>query len=346
MLRAVVAELEVESADPTVEASPRGSRRRWAMVGYAVLLTTWCVAVGIPKDPGGVFLWLWLGVAAWYVDTPWRAREFARDWWPVLAGLAVYWLSRGIVDDLGIPVHYAMPVDVDRWLGGGDRLPTEWLQDLWCGDPCSPASDPRWYDAVFTTVYSTHFVAGLAIAAILWVRSRVEWVLFMRRYLALNFAALVVYLLYPMAPPWMAARDGYLAHGETVHRLTSRGWEDLGLSRVPLVLFGLSNKVAAMPSLHAAVASLVAAYGIWRLRTAWRWLLVLYPLAMGTALVYDGEHYVVDVLAGFTLTAVVMAGCALWERWRPRTSDFSTGHERPLNGARVTSQRDRITAEP
>jgi membrane-associated phospholipid phosphatase len=73
---------------------------------------------------------------------------------------------------------------------------------------------------------------------------------------------------------------------------------------------------------------------------------VLYPLAMGTALVYDGEHYVVDVLAGFTLTAVVMGGCALWERWRRGTSDFSTGHERPLNGARVTSQRDRITAEP
>jgi membrane-associated phospholipid phosphatase len=316
MLRAVVAELDFQSGQPVAEPATRRSRRAWAMLGYAVLLTVWCGVVGIPKDPGGVFLWLWLGVAAWYVDTPSRARDFARDWWPILVGLAIYWLSRGIADDLGIAVHYSMPVDVDRWLGGGITA-TERLQDAWCGNPCVPASEPRWYDVAFTTVYSTHFVAGLALAAILWVRNRTEWVVFMRRYLALNFAALVIYVLYPMAPPWMAARDGYLGD---VHRLTSRGWEDIGLSRVPLVLFGLSNKVAAMPSLHAAIAGLLAAYGIWRLRSAWRWLLVLYPLAMGTALVYDGEHYVVDILAGFALTAVVMAACARWERQRARTT--------------------------
>jgi len=318
MLRAVVAELDVQPEQPTVEPPLGRSRRRWAMLGYAVLLLAWCGVVGIPKDPGGVFLWLWLGVAAW---SPARARDFGRDWWPILAGLAVYWLSRGIADDLGIPVHYSMPVDVDRWLGGGVTA-TERLQDAWCGNPCLPSSHPRWYDVLFTTVYSTHFVAGLALAAILWVRNRTEWVVFMRRYLALNFAALVIYVLYPMAPPWMAGRDGYL---DEVHRLTSRGWADIGLSRVPLVLFGLSNKVAAMPSLHAAVASFIAAYGIWRLRSVFRWLLVLYPVAMSTALIYDGEHYLVDVLAGFALTAVVMAGCTWWERWR---------------------QRARITAEP
>jgi membrane-associated phospholipid phosphatase len=321
MLPRVVAELNVDGVelpDPVVTRDWRRARP-WAMTGYAVLLTLWCWLVGIPKDPGGVFLWLWLGVAAW---SPSRARDFGRDWWPALAGLAVYYFSRGFADNLGIPTHYAMPVDVDRWLdglfgGGGHRIPTEWLQDAWCGDPCSASSAPRWYDAVFTTVYSTHFVAGLAIAAILWVRNRTEWVLFMRRYLVLNFAALVVYVLYPMAPPWMAARDGYLGAG-SVHRLTSRGWEDLGLSRVPLVLFGMSNKVAAMPSLHAAVASFIAAYGIWRLRSAFRWLLLLYPVAMATSLIYDGEHYLVDILAGFVLTGVVMAGCTWWERGRYR----------------------------
>jgi hypothetical protein len=350
MLPRVVAELDVEDVELVVPPGPPGpvrwrARRPWAVSAAVVAFALWCWLVGLPKDPGGVFLWLWLGVAAW---SPSRARDFGRDWWPVLAGLAVYWFSRGFADDLGIPVHYSMPVDVDRWLAGGHRLPTQWLQAAWCGDPCSPSSEPRWYDALFTTVYSTHFVAGLAIAAALWLRSRAEWVLFMRRYVALNFAALVVYVFYPMAPPWMAGRDGYVG-GEPIHRLTSRGWEDLGLSRVPLVLFGLSNKVAAMPSLHAAVACFVAAYGIWRLRSALRWVLVLYPLAMGTALVYDGEHYVVDVLAGFALTALVMAGCRSWERRRPGTTARSPGHERPLDGPGPTTrrpQRDRITAEP
>ena len=36
------------------------------------------------------------------------------------------------------------------------------------------------------------------------------------------------------------------------------------------------------------------------------------------ALVYYGEHYVVDVLAGVVLAALVMVGCGLWERRRSR----------------------------
>ena len=71
-----------------------------------------------------------------------------------------------------------------------------------------------------------------------------------------------------------------------------------------------------MPSLHAGIAFLVAMYGIWRLRSPLRWLLVLYPLAMSFALVYYAEHYVVDILAGVVLAALVMVGCGLWERRR------------------------------
>ena len=57
------------------------------------------------------------------------------------------------------------------------------------------------------------------------------------------------------------------------------------------------NEVAAMPSLHTALTVLfVLAVGIALPRTRrWSWL---YPLAMGVALVYLGEHYLVDVLAG------------------------------------------------
>ena len=72
-----------------------------------------------------------------------------------------------------------------------------------------------------------------------------------------------------------------------------------------------------MPSLHAGIAFLVAAYAIIRLRSWWRWLLVLYPVAMGVALVYYAEHYVVDVLAGWLVAVLVLVGCAWWDRVRP-----------------------------
>ena len=130
----------------------------------------------------------------------------------------------------------------------------------------------------------------------LWVRERDAWLRWMRRYVAINFGALAIYIVYPMAPPWMASELGYI--DADLPRITGRGWADLGLGRFDLVLQGVGNPVAAMPSLHAGIAFLVAMYGIWRLRSPLRWLLVLYPLAMSFALVYFAEHYVVDILAG------------------------------------------------
>jgi len=47
---------------------------------------------------------------------------------------------------------------------------------------------------------------------------------------------------------------------------------------------------------------------IWtRVRPGWRPLLVAYPLIMAFTLVYTAEHYVVDVLLGWVLAAVVIA---------------------------------------
>ncbi|MFC5175926.1 phosphatase PAP2 family protein [Nocardioides taihuensis] len=90
----------------------------------------------------------------------------------------------------------------------------------------------------------------------------------------------------------------------------------MGLERINLLLAGVGNEVAAMPSLHAGIACLVALYGVQRLRSPWRWLLLAYPLLMGLALVYDGEHYVVDVVCGYALAGAVLVVCSAWERAR------------------------------
>src|SRR5262245_35106600 len=287
------------------------------MVVFPGLLAAYTKLRGIPNDTISVFVCLWFGTIAWDIEAPWRYHlRFVRDWSIPMLGLVIYFYSRGFTDELGLPVHYTMPIRFDEWFsslfGGGNTLPTVHLQHALCGDPCLRESDPRWYDVFFTTVYASHFLTGLTIAAILWVRRREEWLKWMRRYVAINFGALAVYILYPMAPPWMASEQGYIQ--DAIPRLTGRGWRDLGLGRFDLVLQGVGNPVAAMPSLHAGITFLVAMYGIWRLRSPLRFLLLLYPLAMCVALVYYGEHYVVDVLAGALLAAMVMAGCGLWER--------------------------------
>jgi hypothetical protein len=197
----------------------------------------------------------------------------------------------------------------------GGTLPTEYLQAKLCGVPCEQTMSPNWYDVVLTTVYFSHFVVALTTAAVLWLRDRGAWLGFMRRYLSLNILALVVYISYPMAPPWMAAQDGFLS--TDIARITGRGWFDLREGgSVHQRLAGIGNPVAAMPSLHAGISLFVAIYGITRLRRRWRWLLLLYPTAMSFMLVYYAEHYVIDILAGFAACGVVLWGCAAWERSR------------------------------
>jgi membrane-associated phospholipid phosphatase len=307
----------VTNAPPRDTATSRRVRVRVvSMLVYAAALGTWSVLVGLPKQTLTAFLWIWLAAIAWNIRAPWRSHlAFPRDWWPVLAVMTLYLWSRGMADELGATVHVIEPIRADRALFGG-ALPTEFLQAHLCGLPCDHTSPPQWYDVLLTTVYYSFFFLPFVVAAVLWLRDRASWVAFMRRYLALNLVALIVYVTYPMAPPWMAEEDGFIT--SNIDRITSRGWWDLGEVGIHQQVSALSNQVAAMPSLHAAMALFLAAYGIGRLRSPWRWLLLLYPVAMGLALVYFAEHYAVDILAGGVLTGVVLMGSAVWERRRAR----------------------------
>jgi PAP2 superfamily len=291
---------------------------------YAAALATYIALVGLPKQSWAAVAWLWLATIAWDVRKPvLQHLTFLRDWWMPMALLMIYLYSRGISDDLGfVNVHVTAPIDADRWLFLG-TLPTEWLQANLCGVPCERASQPAWYDVALTTVYYSHFFAALSIAAYLWMRDRPEWIRYMRRYLTLTFTALVIYIVYPMAPPWMASRDGYLT--EDISRITGRGWFDFGRSGgggAHQEFSAVGNQVAAMPSLHAGLSILVATYLITRLRSPWRWLMVLYPIAMSFMLVYYAEHYVIDIIAGGICVAAVMLGWSAWERRRRQRSEL------------------------
>ena len=165
-------------------------------------------------------------------------------------------------------MHVTEAIRVDTWLGGGE-LPTQHLQEALCGDPCRRSNPPHWYDGALTAVYYTHFIAAPLVALMLYLRNRAVWLSFMRRYVTLYMAGLLVYITYPMAPPWMASRDGYV-DGPTVVRITGRGWDELNIEHFHQWLSRMGNQVAAMPSLHAGTAALIAFYGIARLRSRWR----------------------------------------------------------------------------
>ncbi|HEX5086329.1 MAG TPA: phosphatase PAP2 family protein [Nocardioides sp.] len=298
------------------------SRRVLAVTAYAVVLLAWCAVIGIPNDPIGVALWLWLLAICWRLD--W-SLQFPKDWWPWLLALVVYAFIRGITDDIGFAPHEVWPIRADEWLArlwGGDEVPTVSLQRRLCGDPCDTDGPVGWYDLGVSATYASHFLAGLTIAGILWIRDRREFLRWIRRYVTISYLALVGYIVYPMAPPWMAARDGLLP---PLARISSRGFHHLGIERTTMVLGALPNQTAAMPSLHTGFTYLIAFYAISRLTAWWRWLVLLYPAAMTFTLVYSGEHYLVDTLMGAVIALLAMLIGAWWDRWRPPERVLSPG---------------------
>jgi membrane-associated phospholipid phosphatase len=96
----------------------------------------------------------------------------------------------------------------------------------------------------------------------------------------------------------------------TVRRISGLGLDYLHLGLLDtLVTSGQagSNPVAAMPSMHAGSALLVCLF-LWPVAgRVQRTALGLYVGAMALTLVYTGEHYVADVLAGWVVAAVAVA---------------------------------------
>jgi membrane-associated phospholipid phosphatase len=94
-----------------------------------------------------------------------------------------------------------------------------------------------------------------------------------------------------------------------VERIVGRGWGKLNLhSATALIDQGQAsvNLVAAIPSLHSALTAAVAAFLWTRVSRKWRSLLVAYVVVMAFTLVYTAEHYVIDILLGWALAAVVI----------------------------------------
>jgi membrane-associated phospholipid phosphatase len=234
-------------------------------------------------------------------------------WSPLSVLLLVYavagWISGPLdpggsgaeANRLGFGLHTTGPASLDRWLFGGS-LPSTWLQQrLYDGDA-------HWYDGVAALVYATHFVTIPLLTGLVWFAVRPRFRTWLVTLLAFTVIGIGGYVVYPAAPPWMVHTSGPGA----VQRISDLGWQQLHLPPLGDLMGsaqGISNPVAAMPSLHAGTALLITLF-LWPLvgRTL-RAVLVVYVALMGLTLVYTGEHYVVDVLAGWAVAvAAVLLG--------------------------------------
>jgi hypothetical protein len=176
----------------------------------------------------------------------------------------------------------------------GSPIPTQRLQSA---DVTERLAIPM------TAIYLTHFLVPWAVTLVRWRQGSVDWGRWNRRFLALTVAGLAVYVVVPAAPPWMAAAD----EDPPIRRTSLQGLDRVRVARLrSFVEQGQANvnEMAALPSMHTAYALLVALEpSASVVRAVGR---MAYPLAMGGTLVATGEHYVLDVVAGAALAALVV----------------------------------------
>ncbi|HET7455265.1 MAG TPA: phosphatase PAP2 family protein [Solirubrobacterales bacterium] len=197
------------------------------------------------------------------------------------------------------------PIVSDRILGGG-RLPNARLQRA-----IGRLPRVRLVNQVLTWAHWLWFLEPYIALAVILTRHPERFPRAGRQMAAVFDLGCAVYFAVPTAPPWWAAEQGLT--GEEVRRIMVEVGEETWGSAWPKMYDALGgNPWAAMPSLHFAtsVTAALALAEAGKVEGALGWT---YAGTLGFALVYLGEHYVTDLLAGAALVAAVRRGEALAE---------------------------------
>jgi membrane-associated phospholipid phosphatase len=254
--------------------------------------------LNLPQAVTSVLAWEAPIAFAWALPRT-RARDAAIYALQMWAYVAHYEMPNDDADRLLARVRVGYPIKVDRLLGLGSA-PTVRLQRA-LGRPGLVRRHDKFLSAVH---WSWFFVPhGSMVYVLLFHRPQFERSA--AQMAAVFDLGLLGYWIVPTAPPWWAGSHGELPHVrrimvETGKQVWGRHWE-------PLYDSLGTNPFAAMPSLHFAT-SVMAAHVLadtGRTAGALGWA---YAGTLGFALVYLGEHYVADLLAGFALAEGVRRG--------------------------------------
>src|SRR5918994_2265894 len=199
-------------------------------------------------------------------------------------------------------------IRLESWLG----LPFEDNLQSWLLDHPTLIKLLNHYYILF------HFPAAIAFLLWLYLRHPRHYVPFRNLMAFVTFVALIIPLLFPLAPPRMMTGfvDTMREFGPNIYPKNA--------------IDGAANQIAAMPSLHFGWAMIEAIAVISILKTRWRWVIVLHPLLMAMSIIATGNHWWIDAAAA----AVIIVGAValyrmvkLWvgdRRWSWTAMRFKT----------------------
>jgi hypothetical protein len=182
---------------------------------------------------------------------------------------------------------------------------------------------------------SLHF--GATAVALVWVhrRHRERFALVRTTLVASTAISLVIYVLYPAAPPRLAG----IGFADTVT-------EKAGINMSSDALGSLYNPFAAVPSLHFGYALLVGVTVAVLARRRWlRWIGASYPLFMLFTIVATGNHFIFDAAAGgiVVVIAYLLARALVADGTRSRRTVHGAGR-RPRRMPKHTAGLSQLAA--
>ncbi|MGI8662969.1 MAG: phosphatase PAP2 family protein [Acidimicrobiales bacterium] len=192
-----------------------------------------------------------------------------------------------------------------------------------------------WLAQTLNGYYALVHVPAL-ICLLVWLffghRDRYPWV---RNTLALLTAGCLFLQTIPMAPPRMFPELGFvdtgLLYGQSVY---GRGGS------------GISNQLAAMPSVHVGWALLVGLAAAVIGSSRWRWVVLLHPILTVVAVTATANHWYGDGIVAGAILVVALAIVAAADRiaacWRDRVGEA----HRPGESMRITSVTPAPTQSP
>jgi membrane-associated phospholipid phosphatase len=248
---------------------------------YLTALGIFCLRYSI--IPGPEFLVLAFLIYAAYNKRTWG---FLKDWLPFTTVFISYELMFGLVGIVAQNNLHSGPLNLET--GIFSQVPSLLLQST----IRAPILD---YMGAF--FYSLHFFVPFIFAFILWKVSPKNYWKYTVAFSVCTYGALITFLFYPVAPPWMAVPG-------VTRILTNSVDASIGIPVYRTLFDFLSpNLYAAFPSMHSALPLLVALFSlkIWKKKAL---PILLFPIGVWFSAVYLGEHYVVDVLGGIAYAVI------------------------------------------
>ncbi|HLJ67897.1 MAG TPA: phosphatase PAP2 family protein [Chloroflexota bacterium] len=283
------------------------------LAGYFALLIA---ALDLANVRAGVEIMTVAVIAAAVVITR-KPAEFVRDWWFLLLGLVMWNLSGPVAAHSPFPAHLDFMWRIDRILFAGHD-PVYILQhSLLHPGHVGPL------DVATAVAYNMHLPEPYLAGYFLWRLDRTIYLQFAACVLVLLVSGFVTFILFPAIPPWLAA----LRYGKVVGVVNQFGpvlrAHPLPFHGTPIFyVFKLSgDPIAAFPSEHAAFPLLeLLAFRL----CAPRWVAAILACWVAWVLftvVYLGEHWVTDAIAGYVYAVAIFAAV----RWLCRPSDVRLG---------------------